>query len=418
VEHLQRFGLERDPFRSEPNLEFWFASTGHVGAGRRLRRCVEQAKELCVLVGPVGSGTTTVLRALFEQLDPERFEAGIVVSLRGVGPDELRAMIGRQLGIESAPAERAEALRALFARLVEIQGEGRHAVVGIDEAHALGGEALAELRALLQLEHDDRRLLSVVLAGTPLVCDAIAGDTGLPGRVDLEVHLAPLDAAEAHAYLAHRIEIAGGVASLFDAAVLDAITTRAGGLPRRLNALADATLFEAHLAERAQPTPEDVERAANDLPWARRNGTTRGASTNDDLLDASLGAVSPIESLRDADSASFADLDLPEETPEIDVAREVELALAPDDPTDASLAGRFALDRTVRDAAYDGDLLGPEETAPGAWQSPPPLATSDDDVTASRRKPFVERETPPIPSDAELDDLFVDLVDEVEPERT
>lgn len=415
MEHLERFGLERDPFRSESQLEFWFGSPGHVGAGKRLRRCVEQGKELCVLVGPVGSGTTTVLRALFEQLDADRFEVGLLVPMRGVTPDELRTMVSRQLGVESPEADRTAAIRQLFAHLVALHEAGRRAVVGVDEAHTLGAEALAELRALLQLEHDETRLLSIVLAGTPNLCDAIAGDTGLPGRVDLQVTLEPLAPADAHAYLAHRIEVAGGDPALFDDAVLDALTARAGGLPRRLNALADATLFEAHLAERSRPQPEDVERAALDLPWARAQAAPCTTAA-EDVLDASLGAAPAIESLRDADSASFADLDLPEEPHEIDVAREIEQALAPDDDSD-DLAGRLAPDRTVRDAAFDADLLEPDQTAPGAWQSPRPIHASDDDVTASRRAPLVSRDLPPVPSEAELDDLFVDLVDEVESER-
>lgn len=410
MEHLERFGLARDPFRCEAQLEFWFPSRTHVHAGRRLRRCVEQRKELCALLGPVGSGTTTVLRALFEQLDPERFEALLLVPLRGVGADELRAMIARQLGVESPARERTEGLRELYERLAAHKAEGRHVVVGVDEAHTLSRDALAELRALLQLECEEERPLSLVLAGTPELSDAIAGDTGLSGRVDLQVALEPFGGEEAHAYLAHRIEVAGGDPALFDAAVLDAIAARASGLPRRLNALADATLFEAHLAERDRPTPEDVESAARDLPWARTGGA-RATLPGDDLLDASLGAVAPIESLRDADSADIADLDLPEEDAELDVAAEVEKALAPDEP----LAARFAVERTVRDAALDDALARPEETAPGAWQSPLPL---DDDATASRlARPLVPRDEPPIPSEDELDDLFVDLVDEVEPER-
>jgi type II secretory pathway predicted ATPase ExeA len=413
VEHLERFGLERDPFRSESQLEFWFSSRTHVAAGRRLRRCVEQGKELCALVGPVGSGTTTVLRALFEQLDADRYETVMLVPMRGVGPEELRAIIARQLGIEEPARERSASMRQLFEHLVGLQAEGRRVVVGIDEAHTLAPDALAELRALLQLEAEEERLLSLVLVGTAELADAIAGDTSLPGRVDLQVSLEPLAADEAHAYLAHRLEVAGGDPALFDAAALDAITERAGGLPRRLNALADATLFEAHLAERARPTPEDVERAARDLPWATRAGTPRAAPPADDVLDASLDAAPAIESLRDADSGSFADLDLPEAEPEIDVAREIEAALAADD--DEAPSHAFAVEPTIREASFDDALERPETTAPGAWVSPPPL---DDDTTASRLAPRLDtRELPPIPSDDELDDLFVDLVDEVEPER-
>jgi len=416
VEHLARFGLERDPFRSESQLEFWFPSRGHVAAGKRLRRCVEQGKELCVLIGPVGSGTTTLLRALCEQLDPDRHEACLLVPLRGTRPEELRAMIARQLGIEVPAAERNVAMRELFATLVSIGETGRRAVLAIDEAHALAPEVLAELRALLQLEHEETRLLSVVLAGTPELGEAVGGDAGLAERVDLEVRLEPLALADAEAYLAHRLETAGGDPALFDASVLAAIVERAAGLPRRLNALADATLFEAHLAERARPTPEDVERAARDLPWARREAPP--ASPLDDGLGGSLRLGREIESEEAAESAPFADLELPEIGPELegDVGSEIEAALGAGDEEGAPMLGGFADDRIVQAASFEDALDVREETAPGAWQSPMPL--DDNDSTASRAaKPSAESDLAALPSEDELDDLFVDLVDEVEPER-
>lgn len=434
MEHLERFGLERDPFRNEPQLEFWFGARPHVAAGRRLRRCVEQGKELCVLIGPVGSGTTTVARALAEQLDPEVFEVAMLMPLRGVDPDGLRARIAQQLGVESPAADRSESMRQLYAQLVALRAEGRRAVIGIDEAHTLGSDALAELRVLLNLEHDDQRLLTLLLIGTPELVAAIARDPGLPGRVELQVALAPLDVAEAHAYLAHRLEVAGGNPVLFAPPVLDAIAERASGLPRRLNALADATLFEAHLAERERPTAEDVERAARDLPWADPALETAAlaeeiavapplalrAHRGDDDGLGDFHDVPALDSLRDADSQSFADLDL-----EDDVERGVEAVLggAPDEPLDVG-GGGFHLDHTVRELDSDAALLNPDETTPGNWQVAPPadtargasaVVTDDNEVTASRlktHKPAGNAELPPLPDEDELDSLFVDLVEE------
>jgi type II secretory pathway predicted ATPase ExeA len=460
VEHFERFGLAVDPFRNEPQLEFWFGGTPHVAAGRRLKRCIEQGKELCLLVGPVGSGTTTVARALFEQLDPDRFELALLVPLRGVGADELRASLARQLGVDVPSGDRAEGVRRLYGHLVELQQQGRRAVVGIDEAHTLGPEALAELRALLNLEHDDERLLSVLLIGTPALAAAVEQDPGLPGRVELQVMLEPLADGEAQAYLAHRLEAAGGNPALFDAAVSRAIAERSCGLPRRLNALADATLFEAHLVDRPKPSVADVERAARDLPWAHTSASHAGvadvaadadagaddssapllelteAAPDDDGLDAPFTAPPALDSLRDADSGSFAQLELPDLESDLgeDLAREVELALAPDEKPEASDDAPYALDHTVRELPpIEGDVLPSEETAPGAWQSPQPLSTADaadafdeiraqrdDDATASRlprqspAKPSPEQ-IAMLPDEDELDGLFVDLVEEAEP---
>ena len=426
MEHLEHFGLARDPFRNEVQLDFWFASRAHVDAGRRLRRCVEQGKELCVLVGEVGSGTTTVARALIEQLDPDRFEAGLLVPPRGVDPDALRSAIARQLGVESPPRRRSDAMRQLHAHLVALRGAGRRAAIAIDDAQSLSADALAELHALSSLEHDDERLLSFVLVGSPQLEQTLAHDPDLLARVELRLRLAPLSPAEARSYVVHRVEVAGGDATLFSADVLDAITLRAGGLPRRLNALADNTLFEAHLEGRARPERADVERAARDLPWAQQlqDVATPAAialapEKDDDGFDDSFEPEPSLESLRDAASgAGFRDLDLPDLEADLGASVAIELEHAPADgrSTHSERPASVGLELTVREAEIDADLIGPEQTAPGAWHTAAPLE-DEDDVTASRRvAPSARPELSMIPDPDELDGLFVDLVDEAEPD--
>jgi len=429
LEHLEHFGLARDPFRNEVQLEFWFASREHVDVGRRLRRCVEQGKELCVLVGEVGSGTTTVARALIEQLDPEHFEAGLLTPPRGVEPDALRAAIARQLGVESPAPGRSEAMRQLHGHLVALRGADRRAVIAIDEAQALGADALAELHALSSLEDDDVRLLAIVLVGSPQLEATLAREPDLLARVELRLRLEPLAAAEARAYVAHRVDVAGGDATLFAADVLDVLVERAGGLPRRLNALADNTLFEAHLEGRARPARADVERAARDLPWANGAHGPHAAAVpvrvavapekDDDGFDDVFEGEPAIESLRDGDSyAHFRDLDLPDLEADLGVcvADDLERALA-DGSSRSEADGRSTLERTVREEEIAADLIGPEQTAPGAWRTAAPVS-DDDEITASRQAVRGARPELSMLSDAdELDGLFVDLVDDAESER-
>jgi type II secretory pathway predicted ATPase ExeA len=440
LEHLEHFGLARDPFRNEVDLEFWFSSRAHVEVGRRLRRCVEQGKELCVLVGEVGSGTTTVARALIEQLDAERFEAGLLVLPRGAEPDALRAAIARQLGVEEPATGRSEALRQLHGHLVALRDANRRAVVAIDEAQTIGTEALAELRALSNLEHDDGRLLTIVLVGSPQLEIALASDPDLFARVELRLRLEALGQADAQAYLAHRLEVAGGDTTLFDADVLAAIVDVAGGLPRRLNALADSTLFEAHIESRPRPVRADVERAARDLPWGDSVGagamsvlfaTPIALEKDDDALglDDSFEAAPSLESLRDAgSSASFRDLDLPDLEADLgmSVADELENALLADDDSRTGARRSATLERTVREEEISADLIGPEQTAPGAWRTAAPVG-DDNEITASRKSGRQgqvagsiggrgREESQLLPDADELDGLFVDLVDEAEPE--
>jgi type II secretory pathway predicted ATPase ExeA len=159
LEHLEHFGLARDPFRNEVQLEFWFASREHVDVGRRLRRCVEQGKELCVLVGEVGSGTTTVARALIEQLDPDRFEAGLLVPSRR----RRRAALGdRANSAWIARAGRSEALRQLHGHLVALRSADRRAVIAMTRHRRC--DPMRSPGASSRTRHDVRGC-SVVLVG-------------------------------------------------------------------------------------------------------------------------------------------------------------------------------------------------------------------------------------------------------------
>jgi hypothetical protein len=79
------------------------------------------------------------------------------------------------------------------------------------------------------------------------------------------LRLGALGDEESARYLTHRIRAAGGNPAILESGAVAALVKWAGGVPRRLNALADAALFEAHLAGRVSATAADVERAALEL---------------------------------------------------------------------------------------------------------------------------------------------------------
>ena len=279
MEHLQHFGLAEDPFRNEPRLEAFFETHANRDALRRLERGLRQTKGLLVLVGDVGAGKTMVVRRLLESLEEEVFDASMLVVLHGAA--DAGWMLGRfasQLGIEEPAPEREALLAQIYEKLAIIREDGRHAVLIIDDAQALATHTtLAEVCGLLKLEYEDRRLLSLVLTGAPSLEQALASDPSLTHRVDVKVRLEPLDPTGAAAYLAHRIDAAGGNPAILEPAAVAALHTLGAGLPGRMNTLADNALFEAFLCGRPKMTRTDVERAFRDLGVAEPAAAT-GAS--------------------------------------------------------------------------------------------------------------------------------------------
>jgi len=288
VDHLHRFGLADDPFQGEPLPRLHFDARASGDAWRRLDRAVRMRRGLCVVTGPTGAGKTTLLRRLLDGLEEEVFDASMVVVLRGVADAaSVLASYARQLGVESPPADRHELLGEIYERLAIVREDGRHAVLLVDDAQDLGGvEALAPVVSLLKLEYEDRRLLTVVLSGTPALDESLRGDPELEGALEARVALAPLGAEDAAGYVSHRMKAAGGDPdAVFEPEARRALVQLAGGLPGRINRLADNALFEASLAGRERVSPADVERAHREL-----GGESGGREVS---LEAAAASASP-----------------------------------------------------------------------------------------------------------------------------
>jgi hypothetical protein len=162
----------------------------------------------------------------------------------------------------------------IFEALAVVREDGRHAVLIIDEAHALSSDAFSEVSALLNLEYEDRRLLSILLVGSPELDVALNRESGLMQRVDVRTRLGALGLEPSARYLEHRIRTVGGAPAILPDEAVQALYKFSRGRPRLLNTLADNALFEAFLGGRQAVSPGDVERAASDLAIGADPGTT------------------------------------------------------------------------------------------------------------------------------------------------
>jgi type II secretory pathway predicted ATPase ExeA len=315
VEHLRAFGLSRDPFANDPQPAFYYASPAHRSAERRLVRGVTQSKGLCLLVGETGAGKSLLARRLVEALEEEAYEASLLLILQsGLDARWLLGRLAARVGVEDPAEAPLDLLAQIYDRLSSFCEEGRRPVIVIDDAHLLARPDLMQaLRGLLDLQYEDRHLLTLILVGQPELDRVLALDPSLPDRVEVRVRLEALDAGAATAYVAHRLNTAGGHPALFEPQAVEALHRLARGLPRRMNTLADNALFEAHLADRARVRPEDVERAAHDLGW---DSALVGPVADSLQPEAGFGRSEPADEPIELGTHAFGEeLDKPEEAP-------------------------------------------------------------------------------------------------------
>ncbi len=418
VEHLQHFGLAQDPFSNEPDLRFFFESASHRDAQRRVERGLRQHKGLTLLTGEGGMGKTLLARRILDSLEEEVFEATLLVMLAGAADATgILQRFVRQLGTEDPSEDRATLLAEIYEQLAIIREDGRHAVLMIDDAQVMTPEVFAELGGLLNLEYEDRRMVSMLFIGSPELDALVQRDASMAPRIDVRVQLHPLSSENAAAYVAQRLAFVGTSADLVPAPALDALYKFGRGRPRLINTLADNALFEAYLAGRPRLEPGDVERAAMDLGVGPDPGTTYtqtvgGSSARPAALDsvpdsipfsqaADLAArVAPAATGQGARSGAAARIGA-------DVTLEEPFDL---DPIEAAPATRTGRSESADWSLDDLDLSDAVEVIDGD-----PFEVGLGRRTEAGRPPeeATSHALPADPADPdELDGIFVELIEE------
>ena len=281
MEHLQHFGMVYDPFGNDPDLRFYYESASHRDAERRVERGLRQNKGLTVLTGQTGTGKTLLTRRLFEGLEEEIFDATLLVLLPGAADAQtVLRRFAHQLEVEQCDTDRATLLASIYERLAMVHEEDRHSLLIIDEAQMLSAESVAEVAALLGMEYEGKRMLSLLLVGRPELDAALTTHAGLHQRIDVRVELRPLGLEDTQAYLGHRVGVAGGDAKAFTTATVEVLYKLGRGRPRLINTLADNALFESYLVGQTEVSPSQVERAAGDLGIGFDPGTTYSGPSN------------------------------------------------------------------------------------------------------------------------------------------
>lgn len=279
--YLNHFGLTGEPFSNAPVARFYYESEQHRQALTRLGFALNSMKGLCLVIGGIGTGKTTLARRLLDSLPEAEYEAALLVIIHsGVDAAWLLRRIAMQLGVAEPAEEKLALLSQLYQRLVEIYQAGKKAVVLIDEAQMLATrELMEEFRGLLNLEVPERKLLSIVFFGLPEIDRILKLDPPLKQRVAMRFRLEGLSRESTEQYIEHRLHLAGATQPIFTQAALDVIFDATAGTPRLINALCDNALMEAYLAKQTSidaplvlgavedlgMDPKDYEEAAGDF---------------------------------------------------------------------------------------------------------------------------------------------------------
>ncbi len=262
------FGLTVKPFELVPNPRFLFNSQSHKKAICYLNYGLQERAGFILLTGEVGSGKTTIIRDIINNLGEET-ALSMVFNTR-VTSKQVIAMINEDFGLEVANKDKVALIRDLNDHLIALHANRKRPVVIIDEAQNLSSSTLEEIRLLSNLEAESFKLLQIVLVGQPELKKVITAPElrQLRQRISVHCHLEPLGREETEAYVYHRLAMAGNRNALnWKEGTFDTLFGYSGGIPRLINVFCDFVLLAAFVEKTRDLTQELVEEVIGDVSW-------------------------------------------------------------------------------------------------------------------------------------------------------
>ncbi|MCX7676260.1 MAG: XrtA-associated ATPase [Alteraurantiacibacter sp.] len=249
------YGLTGKPFQLTPDPEFYFRSITHRKALSYLGYGLAQGEGFIVITGEVGAGKSTLVAHMVATIDPAQVTVAQIVTSKLDG-DEIIHVIAQAFGLEVEGHDKASALGAIEALLHAEAREGRRCLLVVDEAQNLDITALEELRMLSNFQLGNHPLLQTLLLGQPEFRTTLQRHPDLEQlrqRVIAAHHLEPMQRSEIEPYIVHRLQKVGWQGNpAFDQRVFTEMHEASGGIPRRVNQIANRLLLLGAVEQRSR----------------------------------------------------------------------------------------------------------------------------------------------------------------------
>jgi len=262
------FGFVEAPFNISPDPSFLYLSSSHREGLAQLSYGIKGRKGFIVLTGEVGTGKTTLVRTLLNDLGNTTHTALIFNTI--VSARDLMRYVCEEYGlveIKQASQDIHDYIVLLNEFLLATYQRGENCALIIDEAQNLSADVLESVRLLSNFETSKDKLLQILLVGQPELAERLNSPElrQLKQRVTLRYRLRNLSLAESSDYIKNRLQIARGNTALFTQTAVETIYLYSRGIPRIINVLCDNGLLTTYALGRKEVDASIIREVAEDL---------------------------------------------------------------------------------------------------------------------------------------------------------
>ena len=256
MSYYRYFQLEKEPFSTSPDPRFLYRSLSHISALQRLEIAIRLRRGLMVILGDVGTGKTTLSRALLQTFNgDDNFLFHIVLDPEYRSEFQFLSSLTRMFKVKPrfrSTLDYREAIEQyLFKKGVE---ENKTIVLIIDEGQKLTPSFLEILRILLNYETNEYKLLQLVIFSQMELLPKIKRIHNFMDRICLKYILNPLDEQETTEMIKYRLSQAGlnGGKKIFTHGAHKLIYQATQGYPRRIIHLCHHAMEHAIMLDKSE----------------------------------------------------------------------------------------------------------------------------------------------------------------------
>jgi general secretion pathway protein A len=264
--YCEFYQLTERPFNVTPDPKFLYLNARYREAIASLNYGITQRKGFITLIGEAGTGKTTLMNKLLDDLDPKT--KSVFIFNTNVTFEEILEYIFAEFDLPVHNGKRLYMLQRLNTFLLEELRNGGNVALLIDEAQDLEFSVLEDLRLLSNLETAKEKILQIVLSGQPELGQKLSNPVlrQLRQRIGINCRLLPLSRDEITEYIQYRLQAAGCPdLKLFSREAEEQVYHFSRGIPRLVNVVCDNALVIGYALGKKRIGADVITEAAADL---------------------------------------------------------------------------------------------------------------------------------------------------------